>query len=348
VQGAPGPAVVGSLTLDNDGNRYTGRARIGGDVSLNDPLHHGDVLDANLQSSGKGMDYGRVSYDFLLDGQGTHLGGAYSALHYILGESLASLDGHGTAQVESLWAKHPLVRTPEFNVYGQLQFDRKELNDDIDVSSIRTDRHLDNWTASLAGDWRDALLTGGNNSWSAQWVLGRVDFDDAAAQLADAATAKTQGRFLQWNATFARLQRLGPKDGLYVALSGQWANANLDPSQKMVAGGRYTVRSYDMSAVSGDTGVQASAEWRHELAPAWHGQWQTVAFLDSEHVVVNKNVWTRGINDATLSGTGMGLDWTGPDRWNAKAYIAARLGPVPAPVGSSAFMHAWIEITKGF
>jgi hemolysin activation/secretion protein len=131
-------------------------------------------------------------------------------------------------------------------------------------------------------------------------------------------------------------------------MSGQWANANLDPSQKMVAGGRYTVRSYDMSAVSGDTGVQASAEWRHELAPAWHGQWQTVAFLDSEHVVVNKNVWTRGINDATLSGTGMGLDWTGPDRWNAKAYIAARLGPVPAPVGSSAFMHAWIEITKGF
>ncbi len=73
------------------------------------------------------------------------------------------------------------------------------------------------------------------------------------------------------------------KDTLYLTLSGQWANTNLDPSQKMIAGGPYTVRAYEMSAVTGDTGVQASAEWRHDLR-AWHGQWQAVAFLDSEHV----------------------------------------------------------------
>jgi len=28
------------------------------------------------------MDYGGVSYDWLLNGQGTRLGGSYSALHY--------------------------------------------------------------------------------------------------------------------------------------------------------------------------------------------------------------------------------------------------------------------------
>ena len=66
-----------------------------------------------------------------------------------------------------------------------------------------------------------------------------------------------------------------------MTLSGQWANGNLDPSQKMVAGGPYTVRAYDMSAVTGDTGVQATVEWRHDLKHAWHGQWQPVVFLDA-------------------------------------------------------------------
>jgi hemolysin activation/secretion protein len=141
---------------------------------------------------------------------------------------------------------------------------------------------------------------------------------------------------------------LTPKDALYVALSGQWANANLDPSQKMVAGGPYTVRAYDMSAVSGDIGVQASAEWRHDLASAWHGQWQAVALFDSERVRVNKNVWTTGINEATLNGAGLGLNWTGPAQWSAKAYIAERLGPTPVLVDAASAVRAWIEIAKGF
>jgi hemolysin activation/secretion protein len=348
VQSAPGPAVAGNITLDNYGNRYTGSALIGGELDLYAPLHHGDLLNANVLSSGHDMDYGRVLYDVLLNGEGTHLGGSYSALHYILGGSLASLDGHGTAEVESLWAKQPLVRTVEHNLYGQLQFDRKQLRDDIGVSGIRTDRHLDNWTASLSGDQRDAILSGGINTWSLGLTSGYVGFDDAAAERADAATAKIQGHFVQGNAIFARLQRLTPKDALYVTLSGQWANANLDPSQKMVAGGPYTVRAYEMSAVSGDIGVQASAEWRHDLARAWHGQWQAVAFLDSERVRVNKSVWTTGINEATLSGAGLGLNWTGPAQWSAKAYIAERLGAAPVLVGSAASARAWLEIGKGF
>jgi hemolysin activation/secretion protein len=350
VQGARGPTAAGIVTVDNDGNRYTGRARAGGEVALYDPLHHGDVLDANVVSSGKDMDYGRLLYDFLLDGQGTHLGGSYSALHYILGGSLASLDGHGTAEVESLWAKQPLVRSRDLDLYGQLQFDRKQLSDDIDVSSIHTDRHMDNWTASLSGDKRDAILSGGVNTWSLGLTSGRVGFDDATAQRTDAATTKTQGGFLQSNATLARLQHLTPKDALYVAVSGQWANANLDPSQKMVAGGPYTVRAYDMSAVSGDIGVQASAEWRHDLASAWHWQWQwqAVAFLDSERVRVNKNVWTTGKNEATLSGAGLGLNWMGPAQWSAKAYIAERFGAMPVLVERTSLIRGWLEISKGF
>jgi len=226
------------------------------------------------------------------------------------------------------------VRSVDFNLYGQLQFDRKQLRDDIDVSAIRTDRHLDNWTASLSGDRRDAIVASGVTTWSLGLTSGQVGFDDATAERIDAATAKTHGPFLQWNATFARLQNLTARDALYVAVSGQWANANLDPAQKMVAGGAYTVRAYDMSAATGDTGIQSSAEWRHNLASARLGQWQTVVFLDSERVRVNKNVWTSGINEATLSGTGMGLNWTGSKQWSAQPRL---------PGGSERRQSWWVH-----
>jgi hemolysin activation/secretion protein len=268
-------------------------------------------------------------------------------LRYTLGGSLAGLEGHGTAGVASLWAKQPLVRSVGVDLYAQLQFDRKALKDDIDTSAIHTHRHLDDWTASLAGDERDALLSGGLTTWSLGLTSGRVGFDDAEAELADAQTADTRGPFIQGNVTFGRLQRLAAKDSLYLTVSWQWANANLDPSQKMIAGGPYTVRSYDMSALSGDGGLQASAEWRRDL-PTWHGQWQAIAFLDAEHLVVNETVWTAGTNSASIGGAGLGLNWTGPSLWSAKASIATRVGPIPALAGATSSVHAWIDIAKGF
>lgn len=324
VNTTPAPAVAGNVVLDNYGNRFTGRARIGGTVNFIVPLHLGDVLSVSGLSSGSGMNYGRLAYEALLNGQGTRMGGSYSALHYILGGPLASLNAHGTAQVASLWAKHPLVRSRDVNLYGQIQYDRLQLRDHIDASAIQTDRHLDNWTA------------------------GRVGFDDGAAQLADAATAKTQGRFSKWNANLARLQSLSPQNTLYLVFSGQWANSNLDSSQKMTVGGPYTVRAYDMGAVSGDTGYLGTAEFRHDLGSAWDGQWQAVAFIDSAHVTVNKTVWVAGTNSATLSGAGVGLNWAGPNQWGARAYIAAPIGSTPALVGTTYSARAWVEIGRGF
>lgn len=348
VNTTPGPSVTGNGVLDNYGNRYTGRARIGGTVNFIDPLHHGDVLSLNGLSSGRGMNYARITYESLLNGQGTRMGGSYSALHYILGEPIASLNAHGTAQVESLWAKHPLVRSRDANLYGQIQYDGLQLRDHIDASAIKNDRNLSNWTVILAGDGRDGLLAGAASAWNLGWTAGQVNFGDAAAQLADAATANTQGGFSKWNVNLARLQGLGPKNTLYLAFAGQWANGNLDPSQKMPAGGPYTVRAYDMGAIAGDSGYLGIAEFRHVLGMAWQGQWQAVAFVDSAHVTVNKHVWVAGENSARLNGVGVGLNWAGPNRWSARAYVATPIGSIPALVASTASTRAWVEIGKGF
>ena len=347
VDTTPTSAVTGNLALDNYGNRYTGRARLGGTVSLIDPARVGDTLSLSGLASDD-MNYGSLSYEALLDGAGTRLGGAYSALHYILGDPLAALDGHGSAEVESLWLKHPFVRTPDVNFYGQIQYDHKQLDDAIDASDLHTDRHLNDVTASLAGDLRDGLLTGGVNTWSLGWTSGRLGFDDASAQLADAETADTQGRFSLWNANVSRLQRVSQSNSLYVAISGQWSNANLDPAEKMVAGGPYTVRAYDMGILSGDSGILASAELRHELGVLLRGPLQLVAFADTEHLTINHSVWAGGPNSATLSGAGLGLNWSWPGKWSAKACVAAPVGARPALISDNDSVRVWLALSKGF
>jgi hemolysin activation/secretion protein len=348
VNTTPGPAVTGSGVLDNNGDQYTGRARISGTVNFINPLQRGDVLSVSGLSSGSGLSYGRLGYETMLNEQGTRLGGAYSALRYALGEPLAALKANGSARVTSLWAKHPLLRSRDTNLYGQLQFDGLQLRDHLDASAIKTDRDLENWTLSLAGDARDALLSGGINTWSLAWTTGRVGFGNVAAQLADAESVGTQGRFSKWNANLTRLQSLSPKSDLYFAFSGQWAKTNLDGSQKVIVGGPYSVRAYDTGVLSGDTAYLATAELRHALGTAWGSQWQAVAFVDTERVTVNKNAWVAGKNTANLSGAGVGLNWAGPQQWRVKTYIATRLGTAPTLVASSPSTSVWIELTGGF
>jgi hemolysin activation/secretion protein len=344
----PTPAVVGTAALDNFGNRYTGRARIGGTLEVISPLRHGDALSLSGLSSGSGMNYGRLGYDTLLNGEGTRFGVAYSALRYKLGDPLSSLDAHGTAEITSLWARQPLLRSADLNLYGEIRYDLLQLHDHIDASAITTDRHLGNGTASLIGDARDTLFSGGLTSWNVGVTAGQVDFDDRAAQAADAATARSGGRFDKWTANLDRVQNLSPANSLYVAVFGQWANGNLDASQKMVEGGVYTVRAFDMGAISADTGYLETAELRHDLGFAGQGRWQALAFLDSAQLTVNRNPWVPGKNTATISGAGVGLNWTGPDRWSVRSHIAARLGPTPALVEAASAVRAWIEISKGF
>jgi hemolysin activation/secretion protein len=342
------PAVTGNVALDNYGNRYTGRTRLAGTVDFIGPLHHGDVLSLTALSSGSGLNYGGLSYESLLDGRGTRLGASYTALHYELGDTLDALDGHGTAQVESLWLKRPFMRNRDINVYGQIQYDHKQLDDHIDTASIRTDRHLDNLTASLAGDLHDSVLSGSISTWNVGWTVGRVDFDDDTARQVDAATANARGSFSKWTANFFRLQSLSARDALYLTLSGQWANSDLDPAEKMVAGGPYTVRAYDIGAESGDTGILGSAEFRHELVQVKSGPLQAVAFFDAERVTVNHTAWIAGTNGVTLRGAGLGLKWAGIDQWRGRIYVAVPIGRTPELIGTNNSVHAWLEIGKGF
>lgn len=339
------PAVSGVVMFDNYGNRYTGRERASLTLNWNNPLRNGDVLSLSGLTSGRGLNYGRLAYESLVSGAGTRVGGAYSTLHYLLGGPLDSLDANGTAREESIWVKHPFMRTRSVNLYGQLQYDRRKLRDHVDTTAIQTDRRLQNWTATLSGDARDS---GGITLWRADWTIGRVGFDNTMASFVDGLTAGTDGGFNKVTGNVVRLQRLSATNSLYASFTSQWASTNLDSSEKMIAGGPYSVRAYDTGAVSGDSGYLGSVELRHDLTTSGRSQWQAVAFVDTAHVTVNRTPWVGGKNSATLSGLGAGLNWAGPSRWNGRASAALPIGGAPELAPNPASVRFWIELSRGF
>jgi hemolysin activation/secretion protein len=348
VNAAYNPVTFANIALDNYGNRYIDRLRLSGNINIVNPLHHGDIFSATMLSTGSGMNFGRLSYDTLVNGQGTRVGGSYSYLRYKLGREIEQLGANGTASVASLWAKHPLLRSKETNIYAQLQFDRKQLRDHVDVTALRTDRHLQNWVLSLNGDLRDNLMAGGVNVWSLGWTSGRVVFDDATAATADAAAGQTRGSFSKWNANFSRLQALTPRSSVYLNFAAQWSNGNLDSAEKMTAGGPYNVRAYDVGSLSGDTGYTSTIELRHELGDTLVGRWQAVAFVDSAYVKVNHSPWTTGKNSGSLSGAGIGLNWAGSNQWRAAVSVATRLGAKQSLVADQSSVRGWITVSKAF
>lgn len=343
-----GPFATGSVTADDLGSSYTGRARLGANVDINSPLHRGDLLSANVLSSGKGLNYGRLAYQLPITGSGTRLGAAYSALTYRLAGGLGDLEAHGTASVASAWLSQPFIRSPDVNVLGRLQFNHKRLDDRIDAAALVDKRHSDSATFSLQGTRRDGLGGGGVTLASVSFTPGRLSFDNAQAQAADAATVNTAGSYTRWNAALARLQTLTSATRLYASLSGQYSPDNLDPSEQFLLGGANSVRGYEIGTLGGSSGYLATIELRHDLHLPLPGQWQGTLFADTGAVRRNAHTVGTDANVAHISDVGLALDWTGPRQWVGRVQVAIPVGATPAIAGDRPSARVWVQLTKGF
>jgi hemolysin activation/secretion protein len=340
------PALQGQVVADTAGGRYTGRLRVGAYLDLNNPLRHGDQLSLGALTSGHGMNYGRLGYQTTLNGHGTRLGAAYSMLAYALGGPLDALDAHGTARVASAWLAQPLVRTRNSRLDVRLQFDRKQLRDRIDSTALRNDRHSNHWTASIVSQHGDQLAGGGLTSASLSMGRGRLGFDEAAA--ADAATARTRGSYTHWNASLARLQNLASATRLYVSLSGQHSNRNLDSSEQFLLGGPNSVRGYDVASIAGASGWLGSMELRHDLPWGCAGRCEGSLFVDHGNLRINADSWTSGPNHAHLSSAGVGFNWIGTGPWQLQAQLATPIGATLALLGKRSSARAWLQVARGF
>jgi hemolysin activation/secretion protein len=359
VKTTSGPGISGNIGLNNHGNKYTGGENLSGSVVVNNPFHHGDTLALNVLSAGPGMNYGNVAYDALLNGHGLHVGGSTSSLRYNFRTSSPTADPtvsspltvSGTAQLTSLWVKQALLRSRDQNVYGQLKYDYVVLQDHIDApdAKIYNDRHLENITANLSGNFQSTLMTIGMTAWSLDTTLGKLVFDDPTAKTENAKTTNTSGSFSKFTASVFHIQKMGGQRELVVGFRGQWARANLDSSQKMVAGGPYSVRAYAAGTLSADAGYLLFAELKQPIRTALNGQLTATAFIDTTTMTINKKPWSEaGANHSTLSGAGLGLNWAGTNQYTGMAYVATPIGAKSPLMGSVKSTQFSIEFQKRF
>lgn len=348
----PGRRVTGNVEADNAGNRYTGEYRVGGTVNINNPLGLGDVASFRLLTSGRGLTYGRASYQAQFGK--AKLGVAYSALEYEIGKEFASLQAHGTAQIASIYGNYPLIRSRNTNLYALVNFDHRTYQDKVDSvlpPANVTDKTANVWMFSLYGSHRDRLGGGGVSSFSLTWSAGDLDIETPSVRAADALTARSNGHYGKLAYSAARLQNVTDTVSLYAGINGQFASKNLDISEKMGLGGAYAVRSYPVGESYADEGyvLNLEARWRlPKFTERLPGQMHLVGFVDTGRVKINRNPWVAGENHRTLSGAGVGLTWADYNNFVLSAYYAWKLGNAVATSAPDKNGRLWLHAVKYF
>jgi hemolysin activation/secretion protein len=346
---APGARVSGEVDADNAGNRYTGEYRLGATVNFNNLAGNGDVASLRGMTSGSGLNYARASYQMQF-GKAT-AGISYSALEYKLGKEFEPLKAHGTAEVASIYGSYPLIRSRNSNLYAGLVYDAKTFKDKEDVTPSVTDKKAQVVLGSLYGDFRDNFGGGGVSGYSVTVSAGNIDIQTPAARLADEATARSNGNFNKLGFTAMRLQNVTQSVSLYAAISGQFASKNLDTSEKMELGGMYAVRAYPEGEAYADEGYVLNLEARLQLpkfSEALPGQMQLIFFADTGSVTTHRNPWITGPNSRTLSGAGVGLNWSETNNFMLRTYYAWKLGNEAATSAPDKSGRFWIQVVKYF
>jgi hemolysin activation/secretion protein len=319
----PKPSLGGSVDADTEGNRYTGMQRYGVTFNLQELAGLGDLASLRLLSTAEGLDYAHAAYQMQFDKLRVSL--AYSNLRYTLGQAFASLHANGTAEAWNAQASYPLFRSRSSNLALSLAHEAKRFVDRVDNTVTRNDKRNDTWVAQVNGEQFDDVGGGGRNGYSLAWTSGELNLSGTALQATDALSLQSQGHYDKFGFYLQRLQRLSPQISALLALTGQLASKNLDASEQIDLGGVNGVRAYPQGETLADQAYVLNLELRWALpygTDAAYGQWQWISFVDSGSATLNQQPWAQGPNTKTLSGAGLGLQWSGGNGMFFKGYYA--------------------------
>ena len=345
VELTPSAPYAGNIQADNYGNYYTGEYRLGAELGFNSPLKIGDQITFRALTSDQNLIYAYAAYQIPVGARGLRMGGAYSDTSYRLGKEFAALDAHGTATIASLFAVYPFVRGQKSNLSGTITLEYKQLND-INYA-LSSDKIVQVGTLGVSGNHQDTLGGAGVTLYSFSVATGHLSMDPVSLFI-DELTVNTNGAFTRIDYNLNRLQRLSSSYSLSLALSGQFANKNLNSSEQFSLGGAYGVRAYPQGEGAGDQGYIATIELRHSFTQMLQG----VMFYDAGAIMINRNPipYLAVPNTRFLSGAGVGVNasFAGVQ---FKADLAVRGSggqPISEPTTMNHKSRLWIQLGKQF
>ena len=345
--------IRGNVIGDNSGSRSTGTSRVSAEIYLNSILGLGDQFSGNIIAS-EGSNYLRVGATLPVGNDGWRVGTNASAFTYrLIAPEFTALDATGSSNSGGLEANYPLVRSRLRNLYFNANADRKSY-DNRSGSNVTSHYRSNTLTLGLLGNLVDTLGGGGTNNGSLALTRGELDLAGSPNQVADAASTRTEGGFNKLRYSFSRLQVLSNAWSLYLSYSGQWADKNLDSSEKFYLGGANGVRAYPSNEAGGAMGQLINLELRRNLSNGI----SLSGFYDFGEVAMNRyNNFTGAPtqNEILLRGAGLALSWQVYPNVNLKGTWAQRMGDNPNRTangndqdGSHFFDRFWLYASVTF
>lgn len=332
-----GKALDANIAVDNFGSVSTGTQRIGASLSLNNAIGWGDALQLQAVAT-QGSRYGRLAWSLPVGLQGMRASIHASDMRYHLVGSFADLGASGSAQTAGVNISTPLIRQPEHNLSWQLGTDQKRFDNQALASAGASQAttvsryQLDVVRTSLTGNWFDQLITAAQNTANLQVSWGKVNLNGSPNAAADANAANTAGRFRKVNANYNREQSLTGRLSWYLQTATQWADRNLDSSEKIYLGGATGVRAYPSNEAGGSLGTTATTGLKWRVLDAF----TLNAFADWGRIQAYQNNLNAAgsaissVNRQTLQGVGLALSWRSLQGHELSATWSRRSGHNPA------------------
>ena len=131
---------------------------------------------------------------------------------------------------------------------------------------------------------------------------------------------------------------------MFVGVSGQWANENLDSSSRITLGGPRAVRAYSPDEAVVDEGLIGTASLRYAIFPTLTAS----VFFDIGVGRYNaRPIAGQGANTVARSGAGLGLFWTGPAGVTIDASLAWRTTGRDS-TGDDKVPRLYVQLSKSF
>lgn len=345
------PKIRGLISADNNGSRSTGPLRLNALLQLESALGLGESFNLSASKT-EGSNYLRLAHSFpvgLGGWRGLTLNVSTSVFDYeVLSESKplgATFAPKGTSTSSGLSLRYPILRSGQTTLSGELGYETRRSKDKGDAVSVSQgttlgvlrDTRVEASNMTLSLNRVDGWGGGGSYFLTATYTQGSMSLMPDIVRTEDASGVNTAGSFRKLRVSANRLQVIDAKHTAVVSFTRQFANRNLDASEKLYLGGSSSVRAFPNSELGGSEGYMASLELRRD----WTAKWQTSYFYDYGKVRQYKNsaraddpntqLLTDVSNTQVLDGHGFSLTYRRPNGTEFKAQVSRRLRKNPLP-----------------
>ncbi|HHF1670048.1 TPA: ShlB/FhaC/HecB family hemolysin secretion/activation protein [Haemophilus influenzae] len=252
------------VSVDNQGNKYTGRYRLAAGTKVNNLTGWGDELKLDLLSSNQAnLKNARIDYSSLIDGYSTRFGVTANYLHYKLGGNFKSLQSQGHSHNLGAYLLHPTIRTPNFRLSTKVSFNHQNLRDEQQAVNVKQKRKINSLTVGIDGSWN--LIKDGTTYFSLSTLFGNLANQTNEKRHYTPEDFQPKSHFTVYNYRLSHEQILPKSFAFNIGINGQFADKNLESSQKILLGGLSGVRGHQAGAASVDEGHLIQTEFKHYL-----------------------------------------------------------------------------------